>query len=559
MLDTQRLLDSFELSQGLSDVMDEGFTDIISSNIIHDRYQFESKFDFDLKPHGTEDQKKYEIDVYFFIPKDMGINSDTYARDNFYADLTNFLRIQTPEFFHWGTNLADWNLPALEKYVAVHFMTSQRQSLAGVAVQETKLFGCFMDMELKKLQTVFKKIIHKNKDILSSNPRVAKGMKNKITQVYNLIQLYRNKYVTPVRQGSVVTDQDVRRSIFLVNEYISYRVETVLLTLLNAIKELDSPEITQQIHTIFSQESSYRNENQIINLDGVDDEATRERYYYRLGLLKKYVLEVLYLQRKNIKKEKAYRNMIAAFGAALAAIWAGMADIQRIQMVGNPTGNDAWVRLVAILFLGVIAYVFKDRIKELTKEYVNLKLKRYLPDFDILMFYKYFDKNNEEKKQFMGSCKEFFRYLDKQDVVPEIAYIRDISNRSELDPARDEVILHYSKKINFPIHSSGQNGINIEFIRDMARFDISEFLNKLDNPKKTLSYFDSLKGSVLIEAPKVYHINIVFRYASYYQKNKVTHAANFEFERVRLVLNKKGIVRIEEVLPRGVLSYSEND
>ena len=56
-----------------------------------------------------------------------------------------------------------------------------------------------------------------------------------------------------------------------------------------------------------------------------------------------------------------------------------------------------------------------------------------------------------------------------------------------------------------------------------------------------------------------YHVNLVFRY-----KRVTTNAkgrvlrSTVEIERVRLVLNKKRIVRIEQVVPRGELGYSED-
>jgi len=223
-------------------------------------------------------------------------------------------------------------------------------------------------------------------------------------------------------------------------------------------------------------------------------------------------------------------------------------------LLGNGNGQDAWLRLVAILLLGVIAYVFKDRIKELSKEYFNQRLKQYLPDFDILMFYKYFQENGVEKQNFIGSCKEFFRYLQKDALPPEIAYIRDIGNRSELDPSRDEVIMHYSKRL--VLHIDEQRVPNIQFIRDIARFDFTEFLNKLDDPDKEMSYFDQSKGIVRMEAPKVYHINLVLRYSCNYKKNKTTSEYHVEYERVRIILNKRGILRVEPVLNRGELNDS---
>lgn len=564
MSDTKKFASTFEQPWGdLDDVMDEGSTDIISSNIIHDKYQFESQFDFDLKRHGKESEKSYDIDIYFFIPRDMEINSDNYSRDHFYGDLTNYLRIQTPELFNWNKATEEtWRLPFCDRYFAVHLLTRNRQKLSGVVVQEVKMFCTFIDEQLKRTRNLVARLLRRNamNNISNLSPAALREIDRRIRHILQMVQVYRNKYVKRVRSEDILCDQDVKRAFLLADEYLSYRQEIELVAVLQLLEKhaIQAPDHTRLIHATLTAELEYRTQNKIVHMQNL--ETARETYYYRLGLLKKYILQVLYVQTKNIKKEKFYRNMIAACGAGLAATWAVLTDIPRMQLANSQSDHDVWLRFALVLLIGVTAYIFKDRIKELSKEYFNQKLKPYIPDFDILMFYHYFTKDNENKKDFLGSCKEFFRYLQRSMVAPEIVYIRDIGNRSDLDPMRDEIIINYSKKVCFPVRVDEESGdalSKIQFIRDIIRFDISKFLAKLENPKKATSYFDTEKGIVVTDAPRVYHINVIFRYACQYQSNKKTDSLHVEFERIRLVLNKKGIVRIEEVLPRGCLGYSE--
>ncbi|MFN4150440.1 MAG: hypothetical protein ACK4IX_05815, partial [Candidatus Sericytochromatia bacterium] len=280
------------------------------------------------------------------------------------------------------------------------------------------------------------------------------------------------------------------------------------------------------------------------------DKNLYETYHYRVGLLKKYVLEVLYLQNENIKQEKVYRNIIAAVGAALAAFWASVADMQRLNMMNNM--KDTGFRLIVIIMIGVLAYVFKDRIKELSREYFSQKFKKYMPDFNRKMFYNYFDFEGQPRKEFLGSSKEFMRYMSKDSVPSEIIYIRNIGSRSDLDPDKQETIINYSKKINFRTSPVKDSITKINFIRDLSRFDISEFLAKLSDPDKILRYFDSQKGVVAIDAPKVYHINLIIKYTTTYENKSV-----IELERSRIILNKKGILRIEKVISREQIRYEE--
>ena len=58
-----------------------------------------------------------------------------------------------------------------------------------------------------------------------------------------------------------------------------------------------------------------------------------------------------------------------------------------------------------------------------------------------------------------------------------------------------------------------------------------------------------------MQAPKVYHINAVLRYETRFGAGSQTRYV--DYERVRLIINKNGIVRLERVLERGRLGYEE--
>ncbi len=136
-------------------------------------------------------------------------------------------------------------------------------------------------------------------------------------------------------------------------------------------------------------------------------------------------------------------------------------------------------------------------------------------------------------------------------------YVRTIGHDSELEPERHEAILHYCKKLKLITKQNEKDICTISSIKDIVRFNLSQFLAKLDEPHKSLNYFDSEKGIMSIEAPKVYHINVVFRYALCQRQQKHQKIRDIELERIRIVLNKKGMLRVEEVVPRGEMGYQE--
>ena len=72
------------------------------------------------------------------------------------------------------------------------------------------------------------------------------------------------------------------------------------------------------------------------------------------------------------------------------------------------------------------------------------------------------------------------------------------------------------------------------------RFNISRFLYKMDNPKKSLPVLDD-KGYRKAFGERVYHLNMIAEYSM---------GAHTKYHRFRIVLNKGGLKRIETVTPR---------
>ncbi len=541
-------LDDEELDEELA------YIELGSSNSVHDRTQFESKFDFDLSTAGG-DRKLYEIDMYMFWPATMAVNSATYPRESFYSDVNHLLRVRTPELTRSaGASFAIPELTAAEDYFRSHLDTRRRSQLRQLVVADTKLWGCLLYTELKKLQADVMRAVKRGLIV-----RWSTRLLRRIEEIHREVRSFRERYVWRIRNEPLLLDAEVRRAFLLVDEYVSYRLEAALVSLHRQMEAERHrlEDVYNQLEAILTGEHGYRHEH--ITSASERREARKETHYYRLGLLKKYVSEILFLTTRRVNKDYVYRNAIAALGAALAAAFATLANIQTVKMVTGQ--DDMGVRLFTVLALGVAAYVFKDRIKDLTKDYFNNKVKTWLPDYDVEMLYRHFDPSGQQVETFLGKSQEYMRYLARRRLPPEVAYTRGLGHRAELEPERLESVLHYHKSVRFePLSELREHfaEAQVRRIHDVLRFDVSRFLAKLDDPKKRLSFFDAEKGVVTIDAPKVYHVNLVLRYTVVTLLGKQEVRREVELERLRMILNKKGIVRIETVLPRGQLGYFDD-
>ena len=77
------------------------------------------------------------------------------------------------------------------------------------------------------------------------------------------------------------------------------------------------------------------------------------------------------------------------------------------------------------------------------------------------------------------------------------------------------------------------------------RFNIRDIVEQADDAQVDYSYVDPETGKVQnTVCARVYHLNLVLKYV--YSGRKAQPKVNYE--RIRIVLSKDGIVRLEEVL-----------
>lgn len=514
-------------------------SEIRANHSVHDRLQAESNFTFDLRPRtDDEDVREFKIDLYLHLPSSMGINSSNFNASQFFRHRTSYYRVRAPQYQLLRTiEPAEFRLETADRYFDEHLSSIDRRRLSKKVVQEVRLFGNFLHTELKKIRT---KLTHRKR---ISNPSRRAHLADSLTHRTELLWAFRKRYMGPIRKERYLLDDEVIRAFSLTDEYLSYRLELVLLQARETMEErLD------ELNQLLERECQYRKSNELLVLSSEEkDPVLFEAFTYRLGLLKKYMGEALFLNLKSVKKDRLYKNYAAAVGAGLAATVAGLAEQQRVQYL---TGNDSGLRLAFLIGVAVVAYIFKDRVKDLSKEYFNSRLKERLPDESYRLSHTSYTSKGRKKVRRLGEVSEYFRFL--KDVPADVAYLRTLGQARASDPKRRENVMHMGRRFSFELRSPKHRKL-FPLLKNVHRIDISPFLSKLDNPTVPISYFDSDGSAMTAQAPKVYHINIVIRYEVKFGEGDASRRV--DYERYRLVVNKNGIVRMEKVVDMGRLGY----
>ena len=262
-----------------------------------------------------------------------------------------------------------------------------------------------------------------------------------------------------------------------------------------------------------------------------------EYFTYRASLLKKSVQQALYLNVRDSRRDLFVRNAVGAVAAALAAIWALATQVPAyMTSLSGPTQT-------LFFAAAVFAYVMKDRIKAVTGEFLLRRARTHdhahwiygesLPELGV--------------EGFEARSAEAVHFVASDELPEEVRSVRQEGRTVQQIEAASEEVIHYRKRLD--AGSDDRRMVLPEGyrIRDILRVNVRHFLVRLDDPLDRVDAWDVARERfVHVELPKVYHLNVVAR-VRYQGPDDVEQS---RYAHLRVVLNKDGIVRAEEIRHR---------
>lgn len=529
----------------------------------HDRYQFETRFDYFIetkKRAHFELRKKhvYYMDAYFFIPKLMGINAESYKKSHFYEDIRSLLRFKEPHFSYG--DLQGSNPEKESPFGRIEYLIAllndqnpeNRIELKAELMDQIKYFSCsfvsnFRRKVRKRCRVIKEDYENKKQGKVANVPDPFEGLNSFLKKHFSLLRRFAEL------RNTVAASEEVQENLILemmlAEEYCFYRfregvalvVETVnLLPVTSDEKYLEAKrKLKAWSRFINWYERSYH----FVSIGESTSTADREGFLSRLGNIKKYLSRVLYLE---VKPNILFSVRIQAgymLGAAVAALWYFLANLfifSYLQFGGFNAGGGMQNFLgfsgTTIVLAFVFAYVLKDRIKELSRIRFQSGVFRKMPDY----LYNIYYKSGMIGRTYIGKLSESVKFIRNKDVVPDdILRIREQTELWEEKHQYD--ILFYQKKVE--LDSLAIQKVEPKFfsVKHIIRFSIRRFLTRLDDPIQIYLGLDK-KGLVQeIGMPKVYYVGVAIKY---YSPNK-KESSGFDYQ--VLVVNKNGLVRIDEV------------
>jgi hypothetical protein len=503
--------------------------------LMHDHEQVELRHSLALST-ATDESRPAVIDLYFFIPRNIGVSALNYPRDDFYADLNCFMRLDLPGMSL--EELADDQsgqspLVSLRRSLDRLAQGDWHDPFASVAV---KLFGHLFTESVKdesaRLAALLREVARSGTEERWAALDAVDRFGQTARRALRAFRGARRRFEPFVHAFPVL---DTFRAT---DEYCSLYFDSILANLVTGVRTArprrDGQGFVAKLEQVLARhavaEGIYRARTGYLNHGAKT--AHGEYFAYRLSTLKKAVQQALYIDSGRIRKETFIRNVTGLVAAGLAATWAVVAQLpQRLEHLPS-------VLQTLLVALPVVAYMAKDRIKELTREWLTRRIRGYDHQLEL----RAGALADAGLGELTGSIQETTRFVATDQIPSAVRSLR-LAQRTVAPAAQlEEVILHHRRTLTFV--EADRAGAQAGFgFRQILRLNLRHFLTRLDDPEQRSSHF-AVDQRRFVEStlPKVYHLNLVV--------SVVEGGNQIAPRRWRIVLNKQGIVRIEPVASR---------
>ncbi len=514
--------------------MIEDQNDIFDARIKqHDRHRFEIKLDIDLDAAA---KSSYEVETYFFVPRALNIGPHNYNKEKFYNSCQRYIRFRTPKI-----SLGKLCDPALSTSPLNRIREDMARVLSGAGdsaltnkiCDEFRLLGCIIRGEIRDYVKIFVEGLATYSSAVPAAQRklfVGEGLDNFLGDLKTLetalssLKAELSDPAVPVK---------IRETAAFFDEYMSLILEEYLTSLVEAIRNNPGArgrfdDVERGVLAIVTAQNRYRQAMKYPSV--LAPGSSNEELIYRRGVLKKFISSVLYLKAE-FSEWEGLTQVFFGLAAGAAMFFAVMVTF----FVGRRYAVNSLPFVLAV----VISYIFKDRIKDWLKLLFSKSLTRWISDrkIDIL------DSSGGGER--IGLLKEAFTFLSDRDIPPDIARLRRIDNITSVDEeGKPERAFKYKKEIVLYPEIIIKSHERRRDLNDIMRFNIREMVEQADDAAVDYPYVDPDSGDVRVEkCARVYHLNMVLKYTYFNRDGQVT----IHYERIRIVLSKDGIVRLEEV------------
>ncbi len=526
--------ESIRLKSGSELLASTGRVSLTRKIDVRDRTFIRLRLDLGLPPEGRRVESLLEL--YFYFPGALDLSGFTLSRDDFYRELHTYLSLETPDL--GPEHLVDPRLPEspLFRLGAMERTLSQGgaapEKLQDDLIEEVKVYGCLANNYLRD----------RAERLVASDRPLAEGARQAFHQslvhavgdfrdeVRRILLAYRTLFAT-FRTCRVRLPDRVLGALREVDEYLSHLICKVVARLVLVLQEKAMPVAVESVPGLVEILRSERNYRASSGYHpGPEIGAGDGSFLRHVELIENSVESAMFLNKGRELGMEKLGDWIGALAAGVAMSFAFV--VAKFLPQGQGARFDFWVMLLVVL-----AYVGKDRIKDVIKRRLISDRKGWFPDLDTRLL-------DRQTGAVIGRTLETTRWMTASTVPPAIEKVR--SHRSltyrELRDATGETVLRYTNRITLDpakvFQAHGRRGhvvltMNLGFKRYLRAARPGQV--------ELVGLAPGGDGVVRIAGHRHYLLNVIARYG--------LQGGPERFEKLRIFADEHGPERVETVLP----------
>ncbi len=465
-----------------------------------DKFQFDIVLKYPF--HSDMEKEKYKVKLYYFLPRNLLIDRYNYREEDFLKDVQNLLHFTVPlkskKELIWDASFSIQHITEI-----IHESVDKRD--------DQELLQNF-EFTVKLFVVSFKEWAVDYLHRAQSGERVS--YEEFIADAKEIWDAFR-KLKDMLLLHNFVRH---RMNVFL------YADEYICIFLLSFSYQMIRIRDEQNLKDFIANVVAYQEHAQYESV--VEPEGENENVMYRSSTFRKYFLNGLFLRPKvNHKEINRSREYAFAIGAAVAMIFATGVAFYFQQVYGQ-------ISFMFFMSL-VVGYILKDRIKEWVRDYAAEKMKGKMYDVKYELY--------SDNKKNVGYRTQRLSFLKEEAVPDDIMQVRQSHQMLDIESEGiGQNIMLFEKHTNLysvEIEKLFEK-MGIDQITDILRFNVMNFTKNMEETDRDLYYMyeNNIKK---VKSDRVYHVNLVFQFDGPDQSI---------LKRFRLVMNKRGIKRVEEIL-----------
>ena len=375
---------------------------------IHDSNTLEFKVGF--LPNDGATYNDFYMNTWIYIPEVLDVNRHTYSKDTFYCDTLSYLRLITPSY-------------QLRELTDEHSLPFTRLKQACLnPVNENKEF----ETEVKMYASIVKSSVRDAYMKITQQPNEEARQSlacDLVEQAKSVVGMYRS-----LRPLLLEDERGVDVSVFydFGDEFISNILEQHLGRIVNLLKPRESRSgglLLSMLTQLLDSEHKYRQSRGFIEVEDNSRDDNRQ-FVYRASLLKKYIESNLYLPTHKRRNTVFLEQVAFSLAAGVSMVFATVVSFAFQQTYGNFT--------LPFFIALVISYMFKDRIKDLIRNYFANRLGSRFYDYLITI---------RVGLRKIGWVKEGFDIVSPKDVSKHVYEKRARKNLLVVNRGVDEQVI----------------------------------------------------------------------------------------------------------------------